>query len=236
MRVSPLLLFHISAGTIGLLSGAAAVFFRKGSTRHRGAGNVFVISMLGLSASGAYIGFMRHQELNGLMGILTFYLVTTAWLTARRRDTEKDSIVDLGVLMVPLAVAAALAMYGLDAANSQTGSKGGFPAQAYFIFGSLALLLAAGDIRMIVRGGVSGARRIARHLRRMCLALFIAAGSLFLGQPQVFPAALRKTHVLFLLSILPLILMIFWLVRVRFTNAYKSMSTPAGGNVSSLRA
>jgi hypothetical protein len=32
---------------------------------------------------------------------------------------------------------------------------------------------------------------------------------------------MRKTGMLLLLSFLPLILMIFWLIRVRFANAYK---------------
>jgi hypothetical protein len=218
-----------------MLSGAAAMSFRKGSHRHRVAGNVFVIVMLGLSASGAYLGFMKHQTLNGLMGILTFYLVVTAWWTARRRDGE-TRIFDLGALMVPLAVGAALAIYGLEAADSQTGSKGGYPPGAYFTFASVALLFAAGDVRMLVRGGVSGTQRIARHLRRMCFALFIASGSFFLGQQQVFPAALRKTNVLFIPAFLPLILMIFWLFRVLFTNAYKGKSMPRGGDVYSLRA
>jgi uncharacterized membrane protein len=234
MAFSPVLVFHISAGTLGLLSGTEAMFFRKGYRRHRVAGNVFVISMLSLGASGAYLGFMKHQMLNGLQGLLTLYLVATAWLTARRRDGEAG-ISDWGALMVPLAVGAALLSYGLKAANSQTGSKDGFPAMAYFIFGSVALLFAAGDVRMLVRG-VSGAQRIARHLGRMCYTLFIATGSFFLGQQQVFPALLRKTNVLFIPAFLPLILMIFWLFRVRFTNAYQGKSMPRGGDVYSLRA
>src|SRR5712692_2368758 len=175
MPLAPLLVFHISAGTLGLLAGAAALSFRKGSRRHRVTGNVFVVSMLGLAASGAYLGFIKNQMLNGMMGVLTLYLVATAWWTARRRDGEVG-IFDLGALIVPLAVGAGLASYGLEALNSQTGSKGGFPAQAYFVFGSLALLFAAGDIRMFMRGGVSGPHRIARHLWRMCFALFISAG------------------------------------------------------------
>jgi hypothetical protein len=159
---------------------------------------------------------MKHQVLNGVMGVLTFYLVATASVTARRGDRE-TGIFDLGALMVPLAVGAGLAIYGFQAANSQTGSIGGYPAAAYFVFCSLALLFAAGDVRMLVRGGVSGAQRIARHLWRMCFALFIAAGSFFLGRQQIFPASLRKTNVLYLLSILPLIFMIFWLFRVLST-------------------
>ncbi|MGA9508210.1 MAG: hypothetical protein WBV55_06130 [Candidatus Sulfotelmatobacter sp.] len=55
----------------------------------------------------------------------------------------------------------------------------------------------------------------------MCFALFIAAASIFLARQQLFPALMRKTGTLVFLSILPLLLMIFWLVRVRLTNAYK---------------
>jgi amino acid permease len=190
--------------------------------------------MLGMSAAGAYLAFMKSQMNNVFGGILAFYLVATAWATARRRDGQ-TGIFDWVALLVILAAGAGIVTYGVEAASSQTGSKDGIPAGMYFFLGSVALVSAAGDVRMLVRGGVFGAQRIARHLWRMCFALFIAAGSLFLGQQQVFPAALRKTNVLFLASILPLILMIFWLFRVRFGNAYKRKSMPRGGDVSFLR-
>lgn len=235
MSSSPILLFHICAGTVGVLSGFAAVSFRKGSRRHRVAGNVFFISMLTLGASGSYMGFMKHQVLNVSMGVLTCYLVTTAWMTARRRDGGVG-IFDWGALLVPLAVGASLVAYGIAAANSQTGLRDRAPAVPYFIFGSVALLFAVGDVRMLVRGGVSGTQRLARHLGRMCFALFIAAASIFLARPHLFPALLRKTGVLFLLSFLPLILMIFWLIRLRFANARKNKVAPHAGHVYSLRA
>jgi hypothetical protein len=78
-----------------------------------------------------------------------------------------------------------------------------------------------GDIRMLLRRGISGTQRIARHLWRMCFALFIAAASIFLARQQVFPDLLRRTGVLMGLSFLPLALMIFWLIRVRFTNTHR---------------
>jgi hypothetical protein len=107
-----------------------------------------------------------------------------------------------------------------------------------FFMGSIMLLAAAGDVRMLLRGGVFGAQRIARHLWRMCFGLFIAAGSFFLGPSnrplrllsavglgQHLSPALFSTSLYLILSILPLILLIFWLVRVRFPNAYKGKST-----------
>jgi hypothetical protein len=214
---SPLLLLHITAGTLGVLSGFVAVFLCKGSRRHGLAGNVFVISMLGLSASGVYLALMKSQPGNVLGGALTFYLVATAWMAARRRDGE-PGLVDWGALLVASAVGAVNLTYGLEAAMSQTGLKYDYPPGPYFFLGSVALIAAAGDIRMLVRGGISGTQRIARHLWRMCFALFIASSSVFLARQHLFPTLLRKTGVLFLLSFLPLILMIFWLIRVSFSN------------------
>ena len=225
MSFSPVLIFHIYSGSMALLSGAAAMFFRKGSRRHRLAGDAFVLSMIGLGASGASMGFIRHEPMNVAMGVLTGYLVVTAWMTARRKDGE-TGIFDWCALVVPLAVATALLSFGLAAANGPTEVKDGMPAAPYFIFGSVALLFALGDVRMLVGGGVSGAQRLARHLGRMCFAMFIATGSLFLARPHLFPVFLRKTGIIFLLGILPLVLMIFWLFRVRLNKADRKPVAP----------
>ncbi|MGA2019211.1 MAG: hypothetical protein ABSH02_01375 [Candidatus Sulfotelmatobacter sp.] len=220
MSFSPILLLHIASGTLGMLSGFVAIFLRKGSRRHGLAGSVFVISMLILSASGAYMAILKHQPGNILGGTLTFYLVATAWMTARRRE-EVTGIFDWGALLVVLAVAAVEVTCGFEAANNPTGLKYGYPPGPYFFMGSVAVLATVGDVRMLVRRGISGTPRLARHLWRMCFALFIAAASIFLARQERFPVLLRKTGVLVFLSILPLLLLIFWLVRVRFTNAYK---------------
>jgi hypothetical protein len=222
---SPLLLLHITAGTLGMLSGFVAVFLRKGSRRHGLAGNVFVISMLCLSASGVYLALMKSQPGNVLGGTLTFYLVATAWMTARRRGGE-PGIFDWGAFLVVLTLAAVELTCAFEAATSHTGLKYGYPPGPYVFLGSVAVLASVGDIRMFVRRGISGTPRIARHLWRMCFALFIAAASIFLARQQIFPALLRTTGVLFLLSFLPLILMIFWMVRVRFTNAVRGIALP----------
>jgi hypothetical protein len=224
---SPILLLHIIAGTLGMLSGFVAVFLRKGSRRHGAAGNVFVSAMLCLSASGVYLAIMKSQPGNILGGTLTFYLVATAWTTARRRDGA-PGIFDWGALLVASAVAVFNLTWGFEAAISPTGLKHDYPPGPYFFLGSVALIAATGDIRMLVHSGISGSQRIARHLWRMCFALFIAASSIFLARQQIFPALLRKTGALFLLSFLPLILMIFWLVRVRSINGDKRRE-PVGG-------
>jgi len=217
MRFSPILLFHICSGTAGVASGFLAASLRKGSPRHRITGNVFFISMLGLGVSGAYMAWMKSQPPNLLGGVLTCYLVATAWITARRREGQ-PGIFDWVALLFVLTIGAVQFTLGLQAVLSPTGTRYGFPPGPYFLFGFVALLAVIGDMRMLVRGGISGTQRLVRHLWRMCFALFIASGSIFLARPHLFPVFLRRTYVIFLLGILPLILMIFWLVRVRFKN------------------
>jgi hypothetical protein len=233
MTLSPILLLHICAGTLGVLSGGAAMTFRKGSSRHSLTGQIFGVSMLTMSASGVYMAFVKSQPGNIAGGVLTFYLVATAWITARRAS-GKTGILDWGAFLIVLALAALTVTYGLEAAISPTGLKYGFPAGPYFFLGSIALMAVAGDVRLLLRGGISGRQRIARHLWRMCFALFIASASVFLARQQIFPAVLRKTGVLLLLSFLPLLLMIFWLIKIRGKKARPSKVLPSSGRLREL--
>lgn len=214
MSFSPVLLLHIGSGTLGLLSGGVAIALRKGSPRHRLVGNIFVISMLGLGTSGAYLAFMKNEGDNVAAGLTTVYLVATAWSAGRRSDGI--TILDRIALVFVLAGAIASLAYAF-AASSHGADVGSY------VFSAVIALFAAADIRMLVRGGFSGRQRLVRHLWRMCLAWYVASASLFLARPHLFPMVLRQTGVIVLLGVLPLMLMIFWIIRVRFTSAYKKV-------------
>ena len=116
--------------------------------------------MMSLSATGVYLAALKHQPGNILGGTLTFYLVTTAWLTARRKDAG-TGIFDWGALLIVLAVTATEMTLGLEAAISPTGLKYDYPPGPYFFLGSIALLATVGDIRMLVRGGIAGTQRLS---------------------------------------------------------------------------
>lgn len=226
MSLSPILVAHVGGGTVGLLSGAVALSSRKGTRPHKIAGKVFLISMLTASAGGAFLGFRNSEWDNVFGGVLVFYLVATAWITARREEGETGIVVDVIGLLVALAIAALAAIYGIEAAQSPTGTIGRSAASDFIVPVAVATLAAIGDARILIRGGLRGSQRIARHLWRMCFALFIASAAIFVARPQLFPAFLSKTHILFALGILPLILMLFWLTRVLLTNAFKRTAVP----------
>jgi hypothetical protein len=155
------------------------------------------------------------------VAILTFYLAATAWMTVKRNEGGVG-LFEKGALIAVLGVAVALLIFGLRAASIPAARPGSYV--PFFVFASFAAFASAMDIRVVLRGGISGAPRIARHLWRMCFALFFAAAFFFLGQQGIMPRFMRGSPILFVPALAPLVLMFFWLFRVRLTNWFTNKS------------
>jgi len=207
---------HIVAGSIALAAGAVALYSLKGAALHRKSGMAFVYSMLIMSVTGAGMAVLKSEALSVIAGTLTFYLVSTAALAVRRRGAGARWL-DLAAMLAALIIGTISIYLGVEAARDPTGMKDGFPAPPYFVFGIVALLAALLDLRMLLARGVKGPHRLARHLWRMCFALFIAAASFFLGQAQVFPEPIRNFALLSVPVLVVLLSMLYWLWRVLFT-------------------
>jgi uncharacterized membrane protein len=219
-----ILFVHIAGGTVGMLAGAAALMFRKGSRLHRLAGHAFFVSMLAMASIGAAVSpFLTSAEgdprwFDSLAGAFAFYLVATGWTTVRRKPGTVGRF-EIAALLFALLMAGAAVLLGMEAASRPTGSLAEFGAQGYYIFGGLFALAATLDLNLILRGGLSGAPRLARHLWRLCAALFIAAGAFFFGQQRVMPEFMQGSPLLSIPPFATLGLMVFWLVRIRFSKA-----------------
>ncbi len=68
------------------MAGAAALSLRKGAGPHRAFGTIFVLAILVMAASGAYLAALMPQRGTVIGGILTAYLAATAFATVRRTD------------------------------------------------------------------------------------------------------------------------------------------------------
>ena len=215
-----LLPIHITAGLVAIVAGFVAAYALKGARLHRKSGMIFVYSMWVLSLTGVVIAAVKEGWASVIGGSLAFYLVTTALLTVRRRD-QKFHAIDAAAMALALGICIFSIKLGLDGLKSAPGKTAGVPSGMIFLFAAVALLGALGDMRVMLTGQLQGARRIARHLWRMCFALFVASGSFFLGQAKVFPKPMRIYPLLAIPALLPLVLLLYWLVRVRFTRWYQ---------------
>ncbi|HWT12422.1 MAG TPA: hypothetical protein VN231_06690 [Allosphingosinicella sp.] len=207
---------HIAGGVIALAAGTLAVAMRKGGRAHALAGTWFFASMLVLGITAAILGPFKTPPDSPIGGLMVCYFVATAWMTARRRDGRPGRFEKIACAFV-LGCAGLTIAGGFEAALSPEGQAPG--AGALFLLGVLFLLPGLADLNFIRRGKLSPAQRISRHVWRMCVALFIATGSFFLGQQDVMPAGVRGSPILFVLAFAPFAVMAFWLVRIRFAKS-----------------
>jgi hypothetical protein len=216
MATLTLLQFHIVTGLASLLAGAAALAVRKGFGPHRAFGRLFAVIMLGMTASSVWLAIARDQPDNIIVGGLTFYLVATGWMAAVRGGGGSgwfDRIALLGVL----SIAATALVFALQAANHESGLNGGVGTGNFLAMAAIGVGFAGFDLKTMCSGGVVGAARTSRHLWRLGLAMFMATLSLFVGQPQVFPGLLRDSYVLLGPVVVVAGVVLFWLVKVRWS-------------------
>jgi hypothetical protein len=204
---------HIGGGSVGIASGFVALFATKGGWWHRKAGTVFFAAMLAMAGIGAVVAPFLADPISSIAGLLTCYLVLTGWRTVR--SAGGTGWFDRAALALVLAIGAVDAALFVVAQGLPHHTFAGVPPPAFVVIGLVVALAAAMDLRVIVRGGLQGPQRLARHLWRMCTALAIASGSAFLGQPKVQAVVPLHGFWLFVPELVVLGLMAYWLVRVR---------------------
>jgi len=206
------LIIHFAGGLLGLASGTLAIVVTKGGRTHRRAGRLFVVAMItgGIFAAGIALYERNYGSLIG--GAFTAYLVFTAFTTVRPLAGRHAHAVNLALMFLAFGLALTQLSFGVMAINNPVR---GVPTPMIFFVGSVALLAAVGDWRLLRAGTLAGSRRLARHLWRMCFGLFIASGSFFFGQVKFLPGALRIPPLLATLGIAPLIVLLYWMWRIR---------------------
>jgi uncharacterized membrane protein len=205
-----LLPIHVAAGGLALVLGAVALLAKKGGTIHRRSGLLFVYAMLILGVSAAILGNMGG-------GLMAIYFVATA-LTTVRPVSPWSRRINVAALTVAVGLALIDIVGGVKAFNSPRGVLNGVPFLMLFFLAAVLILAAAGDVRIMRFGVPRGRPRLARHLWRMCFALFIAAGSFFSIRERV-AKILPEPFTTAPMRALPILLlfgaMFYWLWRVR---------------------
>jgi uncharacterized membrane protein len=223
----PVLAVHIVAGSLAIIFGFVALYAAKGAALHRRVGMLFVYAMLTMATVGGAMAIIwdKAPTLNAPMALFVMYLVLTSLMTVRP-PVEGSQRIDIVMLLVALGVTSLYYTFGIQVLTSAAPKLARFTMYPLFIFGSIAAMATIGDVRMIRGGGVHslrGAKRIARHLWRMCMALLIAAFSFFIGQAKVIPKPIRLVPLLMVPPLLVLFTMLYWMWRVRARRSLRGL-------------
>ena len=217
-----LLSIHVVAGGLAVLLGFAALFVKKGGTIHRRSGMLFVVAMIVMGVTASILEFIQSAAVaNVVAAILSLYFVGTA-LTTVRPPSRWTRVVNVVALTVAIGLVFAAIVGGLQSLNTPGLSSGGVPFRTIgvmsFVLAAALLMAAAGDVRIMRFGALRGGPRLARHLWRMCFALFIAAGSFFSIRERV-AKILPEPFTSGPMRALPIVVlfgsMFYWMWRVR---------------------
>lgn len=227
--MEPTLLVHVVAGSVGLLCGFIALYSAKGARLHRKSGVIFVYAMLAMALFGVVLALSRSKApaINIPAAVLTSYLMITALTTVRPiAGPTTARWLAVGAMLVAFGVGLTMLAWGVEAV-ANGGRRNGMPAFPFFMFATFGLLGAFGDLRVMRSGALKGAARLARHLWRMSIALFLAALSFSVQAASMLARSEIRLPgaVIALPMVLVLGTMLYWLWRVRVRRSLRGIVT-----------
>lgn len=200
---------HVVSGCVSVPAGFLALTLPKGRAGHRRAGLAFVASMLPMAASGTALALIKPMPISMIAGLATLYFVASAWAAVRARQHRPWALALASGSGLLAACAAAL---GLQAPGEGPATAAAGP---FYFFSAVLGLAAVLDLHLAWRPRLVGRHRQARHLWRMCFALFMATGSLFTGPgARMFPDDWRQSAWMSLPELLILAAMVGGLLRL----------------------
>ena len=155
-----LLVIHIAAGSVALLTAAIALATPKGERWHVLAGRVYAVGMTLVFVTAVPLAILGGSIFLFLIALFSFYLVFAGWRFARNRRRQAHPMDWAAVIILGMT---GLAMWGYAVVIGLQGSSQWVTLLA---FGGIAVALGIADARFhwTQPGGV---RRVARHLTNM---------------------------------------------------------------------
>lgn len=84
----PLLLLHIIAGTVALVSGGISFAVRKGKGWHTRSGSFFYFAMLAVGASGLIMYLLKFNPFLFIVGLFTLYKTITGFRSIKLKNQK----------------------------------------------------------------------------------------------------------------------------------------------------
>jgi len=113
--------------------------------------------------SGVVAAYQKASVGDMMLGAVVMYTVLTAWLAARHRKNETNTLEILALIWIISLAILSFAIY--------MGWRQVDMPSAYLIWGGFAILCILGDVRNLRLSGLSDTQRIIRHIWRIGFSL-----------------------------------------------------------------
>jgi len=161
MAGTVLLVVHIAAGAVALVTAAIALSTAKGRVHHIRAGRLYATAMALVCVTALPLAILGADVVLLLVAVFSFYLVFAGWRFARNAS-GRPRPVDWSAAVIMALTGLGMWVYGavlFVRADSQWATMA--------VFGFIAAALSATDLRYHRTAPRPGPQRIARHLTNM---------------------------------------------------------------------
>jgi len=156
-----LLVPHIAAGSLALVSALTALTTHKGGKLHRYAGQLYFASMVIIFITAVIMSLQTSNIFLLLVALFSFYLAFSGWRFARNRSGNPHWIDWLAVSVLAFS---GMLMWFLALQSYPKFSSASVPLG---VFGLIAIVLSFFDARSHRDRAARGKVRIAKHLANM---------------------------------------------------------------------
>ncbi|MBT5263778.1 MAG: hypothetical protein HOL85_03030 [Rhodospirillaceae bacterium] len=171
-----IILAHIGAGSLALLTALLALVAAKGSRLHRLAGRSHVIVMFLVFASATWLAMEAPRPALLMLGVLAFYLTLSGWRSLHLKrppkgpfDPMRPDALDKGaVQFTSIAGGATVAMAFVNYRSDPTTSI------IMGVLGVLGIVIALRDMRRFRSQHLEPNDWLLRHMTRMSAGLALA--------------------------------------------------------------
>ena len=161
MLSAALLMVHISAGSLALLTATIALFSAKGQKWHVLWGRLYTIAMALVFATAVPLAILGSNIFLLLIAFFSFYLVFAGWRFARNRRGMPHAV-DWTAAAIMLTTGLGMGVYAGILAGS-----GDSQWVTMAVFAAIAVSLGLADSLYHRLGRAAAGRRLARHLTNM---------------------------------------------------------------------
>ena len=209
-----LLVIHIAAGSVALLSVPVTLLTAKGRANHVLAGRVYTGAMTGVFVTALPLAVITSSVFLLFVAVFSFYMVFAGWRFARNRRGRPHPVdwVAAGIMTLT-----GLGMWGYGGVLALGGDSQWV---TMVLYGAIALSFGLVDLRFHSRPAGPGFRRIARHLTNMLGATIATVTAVAVVNVDTNPVWIP--WILPTVAIAPLI--VWWNFRV----AKRRLDRPAG--------
>ena len=168
------LIIHILSGSLGLLSGSAILFLRKGDARHKMIGRYFFWGMILAGVSSLILSQIRPNPFLFIVGVFTLYMNLTGKIYLKFKKKEVDANLLDKLIVLAMAIVAVLFVY--QGLTTILRSNFGY---VYLTFAFVSIRFIYADYKFYIGRLDHTNNWLQAHLQRM-LGTYIAAMTAFL--------------------------------------------------------